>query len=124
MPTQEAHISAIKCLITWLYVNVPAGLVVVFGVEVPVIFAGVMGTIAGQAFAPVATYKAGLKVVFFGTLASIYATPLLVAWVGTGYSAKGIAFFVPALVISFRKPVTAAIKKRIKKFGDRDNGIV
>jgi hypothetical protein len=124
MPTQEAHISVLKCIYTWLTYNVPAGLAVVFGVDVPVIFAGVMGTIAGQAFAPVATYKAGLKVVFFGTLAAVYATPLLTAYFGSGYSAKGIAFFVPALVISFRKPVTAAIKKRIKKFGDRDNGIV
>lgn len=90
-----------------------------FDVPAPVVFAGFMGTIAGQAIAPATSYLRGLFIVFIGTFASGYATPLLIKYLGD-YSARGVAFFAATIIFGFRTQIIEFIKKQIAQKGDNN----
>ncbi len=109
MPTPETHVSVVLA-------SVSGAIAFLFDVPAPVVFAGFMGTIAGQALSPPTSYARGLFIVIIGTFAAAYVTPILITHYGN-YPARGVAFFATAILFGFRTQIIKAIKKFIAQKG-------
>jgi len=88
----------------------------VFGVPAPMVFAAFSGACFAVAMSPVLPFRKTAFLVFGGTVASSFITPLILHYFD-GYPQRGAAAVIAFILLYFREPILNKGKQLITRFG-------